>query len=99
MVAAKTRSRMAGGSFAGAYPLGIFTRRANWQGAAIGIVVSTVLTLTAWALQLFHPYLYLAFAIAVTLVVGYGASLFFPAPTRPLDGLTLMTGRRRVVGG
>lgn len=83
-----------GGSFAGAYPLGMFSRRANWQGAAIGIVVSAALTLTVWGLQLFHPYLYLAFAIAVSLGVGWLASLFFSPPSRPLDGLTLFTRRR-----
>ena len=33
-----------GGGFAGAYTLGMFTRRANWQGVAIGIGASIVLT-------------------------------------------------------
>lgn len=84
-----------GGSFAGAYPLGMFSTRANWQGAAIGIVVSAVLTLAAWALGLFHPYLYLAFAIALSMGVGYLASLAFPPPARSLDGLTVFGPRAR----
>lgn len=84
-----------GGSFAGAYPLGMFSTRANWQGAAIGIVASAIVTLTIWAMQAVHPYLYLAIAILVSLVVGYIGSLFFPAPTRPLDGLTIFTRRQR----
>ena len=80
-----------GGSFAGAFPLGMFSRRANWQGAAIGIVASAAVTMTIWALQAVHPYLYLAIAIAVSLGVGWLASLAFPAPTRSLAGLTIFT--------
>lgn len=86
-----------GGSFAGAYPLGMFSTRTNWQGAAIGIVVSLAVTASVWAMQAVHPYLYLAIAIFVTLVVGYVASLFFPPPTRPLDGLTVFTRSRRAM--
>lgn len=83
-----------GGSFAGAFPLGMFSTRTNSQGAAIGILVSAAVTLTIWSMQLVHPYLYLAIAIFVTLVVGYASSLFFPAPGRSLDGLTLFTRSR-----
>ena len=84
-----------GGSFAGAYPLGMFSTRTNWQGAAIGIVTSVVITVAIWAMQAVHPYLYLAIAIFVTLVVGYVASLFFPPPTRPLEGLTVVSRFQR----
>ena len=84
-----------GGSFAGAYPLGMFSTRTNWQGAAIGIVVSLAVTVTIWAMQAVHPYLYLAIAIFVTLVVGYLASLFFPPPTQQLTGLTVVNRFRR----
>lgn len=85
-----------GGSFAGAFPLGMFSRRANWQGAAIGIVVSAAVTMTVWAMQAVHPYLYLAIAIAVTLVVGWVASWAFPPPGRSLAGLTVFTRRAAV---
>ncbi|MBB4155534.1 SSS family transporter [Sphingomonas jinjuensis] len=84
-----------GGSFAGAFPLGMFSTRTNWQGAAIGIVVSAIVTGAIWAMQAVHPYLYLAIAIFVTLVVGYLASLIFPPPQRSLDGLTVFTRARR----
>ena len=84
-----------GGSFAGAYPLGMFSTRTNWQGAAIGIVVSVVVTATIWAMQAVHPYLYLGIAIFMTLAVGYVASLFFPPPAQPLDGLTVVSRFRR----
>ncbi|SDY98601.1 transporter, SSS family [Lysobacter sp. yr284] len=78
-----------GGGFAGAYTLGMFTRRANWQGVAIGIGASVVLTLAIWTLRAVHPYYYLAISIALCIAIGYVASLFFPAPTQSLDGLTI----------
>lgn len=78
-----------GGGFAGAYTLGMFTRRANSQGVAIGIVTAIVLTFVAWWFDLVHPYFYLAISILVCVVVGYLASLCFPAPSRSLKGLTI----------
>ncbi len=78
-----------GGGFAGAYTLGMFTRRANSPGVAIGIGCSIVLTLVAWHFELVHPYFYLAISILLCIVIGYAASLFFPAPTRSLAGLTI----------
>jgi len=78
-----------GGGFAGAYTLGMFTRRANSQGVAIGIASSIALTLVAWSMELVHPYFYLAISIMLCIVIGYVASLFFPKPTRSLDGLTI----------
>lgn len=79
-----------GGGFAGAYTLGMFTRRANWQGVAIGITAAIVLTTLAWSIDLVHPYFYLAISILLCIVVGYLASWLFPAPTREsLVGLTI----------
>jgi len=78
-----------GGGFAGAYTLGMFTRRANSPGVAIGIAFSVVLTLVAWHYKLVHPYFYLAISILLCIVFGYVASLFFPVPTRSLAGLTI----------
>ncbi|WP_368564342.1 sodium:solute symporter [Pseudoxanthomonas sp. UTMC 1351] len=78
-----------GGGFAGAYTLGMFTRRANSPGVAIGIGSSIVLTTLAWSVNLVHPYFYLAISILLCIVIGYGASLLFPAPRRSLDGLTI----------
>lgn len=78
-----------GGGFAGAYTLGMFTRRANSQGVAIGIAASIGLTLLIWSFHLVHPYFYLAISIMLCIVIGYLASLLFPAPTRDLDGLTI----------
>ena len=79
-----------GGGFAGAYTLGMFTRRANWQGVAIGVVVAIAVTTTAWSMHLVHPYFYLAISILVCIVVGYLASWLFPAPSpQSLIGLTI----------
>jgi len=83
-----------GGGFAGCYALGLFTRRANWQGAAIGVASSIVLTFITWMLHLVHPYFYGVVAVTSCIVVGYAASLFFPAPTQSLLGLTIYTPRK-----
>lgn len=78
-----------GGGFAGAYTLGMFTRRANSQGVAIGVASAIALTTLAWSFQLVHPYFYLGISIMLCIVIGYLASLLFPAPTRSLEGLTI----------
>jgi Na+/proline symporter len=77
-----------GGGFAGAYTLGMFTRRANWQGVAIGIAASITLTTIAWSMKLVHPYFYLAISILICIVVGYAASWLFPPP-KQITGLTI----------
>lgn len=82
-----------GGGFAGAYTLGMFTRRANSPGVAIGIGSAIVLTLVAWSFKLVHPYFYLAISILLCIVIGYLASLLFPAPQRSLKGLTIYADR------
>ncbi|MBS0480327.1 MAG: sodium:solute symporter, partial [Proteobacteria bacterium] len=84
-----------GGACAGAYTLGLFTRRANWQGVAIGIVAASLITLVVWIFGLIHPYLYLALAIAASIAIGYLASLLFPPPCHSLEGLTIFSGRRK----
>ncbi len=79
-----------GGGFAGAYTLGMFTRRANWQGVLIGMVASVLMTFAAWSVNLVHPFIYLAIAILFSIVFGYIGSLFFPAPApESLEGLII----------
>ena len=85
-----------GGAFGGAYTLGMFTRRANWQGVLIGMIVSFVVTFAVWWMHLVHPFLYLACSILISIVVGYLASLCFPAPSEEsLAGLTILTPRKK----
>ena len=87
-----------GGAFGGAYTLGMFTRRANWQGVLIGMIVSFVITFAVWWMHLVHPFLYLACSILVSIVVGYLASFFFPPPSEEsLVGLTILTPKRKAV--
>ena len=50
---------------------------------------SITLTTIAWSMSLVHPYFYLAISIMLCIIIGYIASLFFPAPTRSLKGLTI----------
>ncbi|MBL0125358.1 MAG: hypothetical protein IPP88_22695 [Betaproteobacteria bacterium] len=79
-----------GGGFGGAYTLGMFTRRANWQGVLIGMFASIVLTFAAWSVNLVHPFIYLAIAILISIVFGYIGSLFFPPPApESLKGLII----------
>ena len=40
-------------------------------------------------MNLVHPYFYLAISILLCIVIGYVASLFFPAPTALAEGLTI----------
>ncbi|MFT3791388.1 MAG: sodium:solute symporter [Rudaea sp.] len=82
-----------GGGFAGAYTLGMFTRRANSPGVAIGIASSMVLTLAIWSFKIVHPYFYLAISILLCIVIGYLASLLFPPPAHSLAGLTIFRDR------
>jgi len=86
-----------GGGFAGCYALGMFTKRANWQGAMIGVAASIALALTAWTYDAVHPIFYLLIANLTTIVVGYVASLLFPAPSQSLLGLTIYTPRKDTV--
>jgi SSS family transporter len=79
---------LVGGGFAGAYTLGMFTRRANWQGVLIGVATSIIITLWVWSLDMLHPFFYLPVAIMVCIVAGYLSSWLFPAPTS-LKGLTI----------
>ncbi len=78
-----------GGGMGGVYSLGLFTRRANWQGAMIGMGTSVIAT---WAVQHYTdmtPFLFVGVAIVSCVVVGYLSSLCFPKPPQSLKGLTL----------
>lgn len=85
-----------GGSFGGAYTLGMFTRRANWQGVIVGMIVSFIATFAVWWEKLVHPFLYLAVSILISIVVGYLASYLFPPPSEEsIAGLTILTPKRK----
>lgn len=62
-----------GGGFAAAYGLGLFTRRARWEGVLIGTAVSAVASF--FLVKMVSPILMQATTIGISLVVGYLASL------------------------
>jgi Na+/proline symporter len=78
-----------GGSLAGLFALGIFTRRAHGAGALAGAAAGAAAT---WVVQSLTPvsfFLYGATGIVTCFGVGYLASLVLPARPRDLTGLTL----------
>lgn len=78
-----------GGGFAGIYALGMFTRRANWQGCVIGIIASIVLTVLTKLYTPLHVLMYGFISTSACMIFGYVGSLFWPAPTQSLRGLTI----------
>ncbi|NNE34761.1 MAG: sodium/solute symporter [Rhodothermales bacterium] len=78
-----------GGGFGGVYALGMFTRRANWQGALVGIVSSIFITLAVREYTDIHVLLYAGVAIISCITIGYLVSLFFPIQEGHLEGLTV----------
>lgn len=86
-----------GGSLAGAFALGIFTRRAHAAGAITGIAASAAILFLVQNYTRVHFFLYAAVGIITCFVVGYLASLIIPARRRnDLEGLTIYTlGERR----
>ena len=80
-----------GGSLAGIFALGIFTRRAHGAGALIGGFASAALVFAARSYTSVHFFLYAAIGLASCLVLGYLASRLLPAQPRDLRGLTIFT--------
>jgi SSS family solute:Na+ symporter len=84
-----------GGTLAGLFALGIFSRRASAAGALVGAVASlTLLSWVAFATDL-SGLLYATVAVVSCVTVGWFASLVLPRSTRPLDGLTIHTVGKR----
>jgi SSS family transporter len=77
-----------GGSLAGLFVLGIFTRRSNARGALVGAFSSAVVLYLVKTLTDVHFFLYGGIGIGVCVAVGYLASAVLPARQKNLDGLT-----------
>jgi solute:Na+ symporter, SSS family len=80
-----------GGTVAGLFVLGIFTRRASGHGAIIGAVFSAALLFTV---RLTHPlnvYAYAPIGLISCVCIGWLVSLGLPASARNLQGLTFRT--------
>ena len=83
-----------GGSLAGVFVLGIFTRRANSAGSLIGIFCSTAILCYVQRFTEIHFFLYGAIGIIVCVFSGYLASLLIPSSklyTKNLTAHTLMS--------
>lgn len=84
-----------GGSMAGLFALGIFTRRAHGPGALIGAVIGAIVQFLVQNYTQIHFFLYGAIGIITCVVVGYFASLIIPAGALSLEGLTIFTIHKR----
>jgi len=87
-----------GGSLAGVFILGIFTRRAHASGALVGVVISAVVLFLVQRYTPIHFLLYAPIGIVSCSVTGYVASSVIPTSRKELEGLTIfsMNARRRM---
>jgi solute:Na+ symporter, SSS family len=88
-----TLASLCGAGFVGVYTLGMFSRRVTGTGAMIGACASVVITFAVRECTDLHWTLYTPLACVSCMAIGYAASLFTPAPTRDLAGLTVFTPR------
>jgi SSS family transporter len=70
-----------GGSVAGIFALGIFTRRANGPGVLIGAAISAALVFAVRALTSIHFFLYAAIGLTACVALGYLISFVFSKRT------------------
>ena len=80
-----------GGGLGGLFILAIFTRRANWQGAMIGLLASAALQFFLKTNNAVHGVLFAATGMISCFAIGYLASLVVPGEKKDLKGLTLYT--------
>ena len=83
-----------GSTLTGVFLLGVFTKRANGIGAAVGVVASISTLIVLKILKEDSPVpgiLTAATGVLTCVIVGYIASLFVPAASRSLAGLTVAT--------
>ncbi|MBC7365755.1 MAG: sodium/solute symporter [Undibacterium sp.] len=71
-----------GGALPGFFALGMMTRRANSRGVIVGAVASIAATLWVQNFTTINSFFHSFLAFAVSVVVGYAASLW---PRRPVD--------------
>jgi Na+/proline symporter len=65
------------GSMGGLFMLGMITKRANWQGAIIGMIVSIIVQVVVANYTPVYLLLYTSVGFITCFIVGYIASLFF----------------------
>ncbi|WP_207395299.1 hypothetical protein [Bremerella alba] len=84
---------MLGGGLAGVFVLAVFTTRAHWLGALIGLLSGAVATGLVQLSSSIHVYLAGAAGTVTCVAVGYLASWLIPALQKDLTGLTIHTLR------
>ncbi len=77
-----------GGGLAGLFVLGVFTRRANAFGAAVGVVVSAIFMYWIQSRTQINFFTWGTIGIATCFLVGYVVSLLTGGSRKPLEGLT-----------
>ncbi|MEZ6055431.1 MAG: sodium/solute symporter [Planctomycetaceae bacterium] len=77
------------GVLGGLFLLGIFSRRANGEGALLGALTGTAVMFSLWKFTPIQGYLYTASGVTTCIIVGYFASLFFPTKAESIEGLTI----------
>lgn len=78
-----------GGSLAGLFALGIFTKRAHGTGALIGALTSAAAIFAVQSLTKIHFTLYAAIGIATCFTTGYLASILITQEPKDTQGLTI----------
>ena len=84
-----------GGSLAGLFLLGMFTRRAHGVGAVVGVIAGAVALYLVKTHTQTHIFLYALVGIFTCMIVGYLVSLLIPGKLHPIEGLTIFTLKRR----
>jgi len=80
-----------GGGFGGVFLLGMFSKKANSNGALIGAAASIIVTVLVKSYTDIHFMLYSSVAVGTCILVGYLSSFLFSPPTGDLKGLTIYT--------
>lgn len=80
-----------GGTLAGVFALGIFTRRANGSGVLLGGLGSAAVVLAVRSYTPAHFMLYATAGLVSCMVLGYACSFLLPSAKRDLAGLTVFT--------
>jgi len=78
-----------GGSLAGLFALGIFTKRSNEIGAIVGMLTSMSVLLVIKFTTDIHFFLFGGIGILVCMIVGYTVSIIFKSSKQTLDGTTI----------
>jgi len=80
-----------GGGLGGLFILAIFTRRANSQGAMVGVLGSAIVQYLLQATNAVNGVLFAATGMLSCVILGYVASILMPEKSKDLSGLTLFT--------